>query len=238
MEYVRTHNILFSYQLKDVNTQWIPLESNYVTFNNMAPGKYELQVKATNSEGLWSEPTTLYIEIEPPVWLSIYAKTSYILLAIAILSYIWYRKDQKHKRKMKYKEMEFEAQKQHEIDEMRLNFFTNLSHDFRTPLSLIIAPLEEVLKKYKNEDFTPSLNIVHKNALALLHLVNQILDFRKIGAQEMKLRLENGNYIQFIEDILKHFSIYADTHKISITFEKGLILWQCSSIRRKCTRFS
>ncbi len=222
MEYVRTHNILFSYQLKDVNTQWIPLESNYVTFNNMAPGKYELQVKATNSEGLWSEPTTLYIEIEPPVWLSIYAKTSYILLAIAILSYIWYRKDQKHKRKMKYKEMEFEAQKQHEIDEMRLNFFTNLSHDFRTPLSLIIAPLEEVLKKYKNEDFTPSLNIVHKNALALLHLVNQILDFRKIGAQEMKLRLENGNYIQFIEDILKHFSIYADTHKISITFEKGI----------------
>lgn len=81
---------------------------------------------------------------------------------------------------MKYKEMEFEAQKQHEIDEMRLNFFTNLSHDFRTPLSLIIAPLEEVLKKYKNEDFTPSLNIVHKNALALLHLVNQILDFRKL----------------------------------------------------------
>ncbi|WP_303913677.1 hybrid sensor histidine kinase/response regulator transcription factor [Bacteroides mediterraneensis] len=222
LEFIRIHDIRFSYRIKGTHDQWIPLEDNYITFNNMAPGKYELEIKAINSGGLWSTPTTLQIEIEPPIWLNIYAKIFYVLLILLFLSYIWYRKEQKHKRKMKYKEIEFEAKKQHEVDEMRLNFFTNLSHDFRTPLSLIIAPLEEVLKKYKNEDFTPNLNIVHKNALALLHLVNQILDFRKIGAQEMRLQLENGNYIQFIEDVLKHFSIYADTHQISITFEKGI----------------
>lgn len=222
LEFIRIHDIRFSYRIKGTHAQWIPLEDNYITFNNMAPGKYELEIKAINSGGLWSTPTTLQIEIEPPVWLNIYAKIFYVLLILLFLSYIWYRKEQKHKRRMKYKEMEFEAKKQHEVDEMRLNFFTNLSHDFRTPLSLIIAPLEEVLKKYKNEDFTPNLNIVHKNALTLLHLVNQILDFRKIGVQEMRLQPENGNYIQFIEDILKHFSIYADTHQISITFEKGI----------------
>ena len=105
---------------------------------------------------------------------------------------------------MQYKEMEFEAKKQHEIDEMKLNFFTHLSHDFRTPLSLIIAPLEEVLKTHQSEDIKPNLNIIHKNALALLNLVNQILDFRKIEIQEMKLHPEKGDYIEFIDDIINH----------------------------------
>lgn len=222
LEYIRVHDIRFSYRIKGTHDEWIPLENNYITFHNMAPGKYELEVKATNSGEMWSEPTTLQIEINPPLWLNIYAKAAYVVLILVFLSYVWYRKEQKHKRRMKYKEREFEAKKQHEIDEMRLNFFTNLSHDFRTPLSLIIAPLEEVLKKYPHEDFTHSLHIVHKNALALLHLVNQILDFRKIGVQEVRLQPENGNYIQFIEDILKHFSIYAATHQIAITFEKEI----------------
>ena len=88
----------------------------------MAPGIYELEVRATNSGGLWSNPSTLLINIEPPIWLSIYAKILYLLLVIILFSYVWYRKGQKHKRRMHYKEMEFEAKKQHEIDEMKLNF--------------------------------------------------------------------------------------------------------------------
>ena len=222
MEYVRTHDIRFSYRLSGTNNQWISLESNYIAFNNMAPGIYELEVRATNSGGLWSNPSTLLINIEPPIWLSIYAKILYLLLVITLFSYVWYRKEQKHKRRMHYKEMEFEAKKQHEIDEMKLNFFTHLSHDFRTPLSLIIAPLEEVLKTHHNEDITSNLNIIHKNALSLLNLVNQILDFRKIEIQEMKLHPEKGDYIEFIGDIIKHFSVYATTYQITLTFEKEI----------------
>lgn len=162
MDYVRTHDIRFSYRLSGTSDQWISLESNYIAFNNMAPGTYELEVRATNSGGLWSNPSTLLIHIEPPIWLSIYAKALYLLLIITLFSYALYRKEQKHKRRMQYKEMEFEAKKQHEIDEMKLNFFTHLSHDFRTPLSLIIAPLEEVLKTHQSEDIKPNLNIIHK----------------------------------------------------------------------------
>lgn len=222
MDYVRTHDIRFSYRLSGTSDQWISLESNYIAFNNMAPGTYELEVRATNSGGLWSNPSTLLIHIEPPIWLSIYAKALYLLLIITLFSYALYRKEQKHKRRMQYKEMEFEAKKQHEIDEMKLNFFTHLSHDFRTPLSLIIAPLEEVLKTHQSEDIKPNLNIIHKNALALLNLVNQILDFRKIEIQEMKLHPEKGDYIEFIDDIINHFSVYATTYQITLTFEKEI----------------
>ena len=220
MEYIRTHNISFSYRLNENNNQWISLEGNYISFNDMAPGTYKLEVRATNYGGLWSKPKTLLINIEPPIWLNIYAKMSYLLISIALLSYMWYRKEQKHKRKIKYKEMEFEAKKQHEVDEMKLNFFTNLSHDFRTPLSLIITPLEEIIKTHRKDDIAQDLNIIHKNALVLLNLVNQILDFRKISIQEMKLQLENGDYIQFVKDIIKHFSIYTSTNKIALTFEQ------------------
>lgn len=122
MDYVRTHDIRFSYRLSGTSDQWISLESNYIAFNNMAPGTYELEVRATNSGGLWSNPSTLLIHIEPPIWLSIYAKALYLLLIITLFSYALYRKEQKHKRRMQYKEMEFEAKKQHEIDEMKLNF--------------------------------------------------------------------------------------------------------------------
>lgn len=109
MDYVRTHDIRFSYRLSGTSDQWISLESNYIAFNNMAPGTYELEVRATNSGGLWSNPSTLLIHIEPPIWLSIYAKILYLLLVITLFSYVWYRKEQKHKRRMHYKEMEFEA---------------------------------------------------------------------------------------------------------------------------------
>lgn len=88
MEYVRTHDIRFSYRLSGTNNQWISLESNYIAFNNMAPGIYELEVRATNSGGLWSNPSTLLINIEPPIWLSIYAKILYLLLVITLFSYV------------------------------------------------------------------------------------------------------------------------------------------------------
>lgn len=222
MEYIRTHDIRFDYRLKGVKQAWIPLDNNYINFNNMVPGKYELEIKATNSKGIYSDPTLLQIEIQSPIWLNGYAKTLYVILFISFFTYILYREDKKHKRKIKYKEKEMEAKKLHEMDEMRLNFFTNLSHDFRTPLSLIIAPLEEMLKTHKDDGITSTLKIIHKNAKVLHDLVNQILDFRKIENQEIKLQLANEDYIQFIDDIIKQFLVHADTNQITLTFNKQI----------------
>lgn len=108
------------------------LKDNQISFNNMATGTYTLEVRATNSDGLWSQPSSLIIVIEPPIWLSNWFITLYVLIFIAIILYAWFLNDQKHKRRMKYKEIELEAQKQHEIDEIRINF---------SPISATISAL-------------------------------------------------------------------------------------------------
>lgn len=222
MEYVKTHNIRFSYRLKEINNVWTSLNSNQVSFNNMVPGTYTLEVRATNSDGIWQIPTAIQFTIQPPLWMNNWAIAFYGLSLLLIITYILYRNDRKHKRRLMYKEKEIEAQKQHEIDEMKLNFFTNLSHDFRTPLSLIIAPLEEVLKTNISKEVNNTLNIVYKNSLSLLNLVNQILDFRKIEIQEIKLQLENGDYILFIGDIIRNFSVYMEKNHLCLTFDKQI----------------
>ena len=219
LEYIRTHNLQFSFRLKETNENWTMLKDNQISFNNMATGTYTLEVRATNSDGLWSQPSSLIIVIEPPIWLSNWFITLYVLIFIAIILYAWFLNDQKHKRRMKYKEIELEAQKQHEIDEIRINFFTNLSHDFRTPLSLIITPLEELLKQ--DSEMKGMLNIIYKNAMTLLNLVNQILDFRKLEMQKnTEIQTSCGDYVQFANEIIKSFSVYAETNHLSLTLEK------------------
>ena len=221
LEYIRTHNIQFSFRLKEANRSWTILKDNLISFNNMATGTYTLEVRATNSDGLWSQPTSITIVIEPPVWLNEWFITLYILLFLTLVLYVLFLNEKKHKRRMKYKEIELEAKKQHEVDEIRLNFFTNLSHDFRTPLSLIITPLEELLKQ--DSEIKHTLNIIYKNALTLLNLVNQILDFRKLEIQkDREIRTSCEDYVLFASDIIKNFSVYAETNHLELTLEKQI----------------
>lgn len=221
LEYIRTSNLQFSFRLKEANKNWTILKDNQISFNNMATGTYTLEIRATNSDGLWSQPSALTIVIEPPIWLNGWFIALYIFIVIVLILYMLYLNDKKHKRRMKYKEIELEARKQHEVDEIRINFFTNLSHDFRTPLSLIITPLEELLKQ--DCEMKGMLNIIYKNARILLNLVNQILDFRKLEMQKnTEIQTSCEDYIQFAYEIIKNFSVYAETNNLKLTLEKQI----------------
>ncbi|MGL5273765.1 MAG: ligand-binding sensor domain-containing protein, partial [Phocaeicola sp.] len=222
LEYIKAHNIQFSYRLKGVNENWNNLDGNQISFNNIAAGTYKLEVRASNSDGIWSEPTAINIVIEPPLWFSGWALTLYAILVLILIAYILYSNDRKHKKRLRYKEIELETQKQHEIYEMKLNFFTNLSHDFRTPLSLIIAPIDLLMKSNLGQEVNSTLHVIYKNAQSLLNLVNQILDFRKIEIHEMKLNLENGEYILFVKEVMNNFSVYIETTNLQLTFDKQI----------------
>ncbi len=106
--------------------------------------------------------------------------------------------------------IEEDAKKKHEVDEMKLRFFTNISHDLRTPLTLILSPLEYVIKSCSDSDIKDKLSIAHRNAMQLLNLVNQLLDFRKNEEKCNKLNISQGDIINFIHTVCNLFTEYSE----------------------------
>jgi signal transduction histidine kinase len=122
----------------------------------------------------------------------------------------------------------FEAQKLHEVDEIKSRFFTNISHEFRTPLTLILGPVKQVMERIKDEKNKDELSIAHKNANKLFGLVNQLLDISKLESGNMKLRTSPTNYIQLLKALTLSFTSYAERKRITLKFnstEDEIILY-------------
>ena len=146
------------------------------------------------------EPASLEIIINPPFWKSNLAWGIYLIILLSLL-YIYHRySKKKEEKKIIYTREKMKIENQHNMDEMKLRFFTNISHEFRTPLTLIITPLEELIKKSEKAEDKELLRIIHKNAQQLLNLVNQLLDFRKMDVNGLKLNLQIGNITLFVKD--------------------------------------
>lgn len=193
----------YFYKLEGLNDLWIETNPNTreVTYTNLNPGKYTFHVKAINSDGMESiEPASLEIIINPPFWKSNLAWGIYLIILLSLL-YIYHRySKKKEEKKIIYTREKMKIENQHNMDEMKLRFFTNISHEFRTPLTLIITPLEELIKKSEKAEDKELLRIIHKNAQQLLNLVNQLLDFRKMDVNGLKLNLQIGNITLFVKD--------------------------------------
>ena len=166
-----------------------------------------------NSEGLWSDVKTLQITIEPPFWRTPIAYIIYTLIAAGLLILI--RRITLDRIHMRYEvvHQRREAERAHTLEQLKTKFFTNVSHEFRTPLSLIIAPLEKIIKQTPDEEQKKQLNLVQRNAKRLLNLVNQLLDFRKMEVQEIKLHPSIGDIIGFSKDISQLFFGYRRKEK-------------------------
>jgi len=224
MNYINSSKIRYAYKLKEQNSDWIYLNNNNkVYFTNLNSGTYTLLVKAANKNGYWSDvASSIVIHIKPPFWLSIYAYVFYslVLFGLAFLGYNYSRK--KLRLKMKDQRSELELVKRREMDEMRLRFFTNISHDFRTPLSLIISPIEKMINDSKDESVVRKLKIIYQSANTLLNLVNQLLDFRKLDVKAEVLNLSHGDIISFINDICRTFEIYSERKNMTLTVKSDV----------------
>jgi signal transduction histidine kinase/ligand-binding sensor domain-containing protein/DNA-binding response OmpR family regulator len=221
MNYVLPEKTTYAYMLEGFNTDWLITDHGVhsVTYTNLAPGNYTLRVKAANSDGFWSDDSTvLNIHIKPPFWLSPLAYVFYLFLVISILLYARYTIIRNEKQKFKVKQVELEAQRKHEIDDMKLRFFTNVSHELRTPLTLIISPLENMMKTVEDDPQKKQLTLIHKNAIRLLNMVNQLLDFRKSDVNEHALNLSYDDIIPFLRNSCNHFIEYAQKKNIRLTF--------------------
>jgi len=198
------------YRIRNRESAWKPVRGNVLDLNRLSPGHYDLEVGNGNPDGSLSGSVVPFsIDILSPWYATGWAYFLYTLLLVsAVALFVYYYMDRQRKQ-ISLDQIRQEAERQHQLNEMKLRFFTNISHDFRTPLSLIITPLETYLDDEAHKAEEPFLRPIYRNAVRLLNLVNQILDFRKLEADKVRLNYTYGNLVPFLKDICSSFSQFA-----------------------------
>lgn len=210
----------FSYKLEGFDKDWIyngTRRNAYYT--NIPPGKYVFLVKGSNNDGLWNNtPAKLKVIIKPPVWKNWWAIVIYalVLIVIAYVSLKTWNERIKIKNQLKLEQLGRE--KEHELNEYNIQFFTNISHEFRTPLSLIFAPIENLLSSACSRT-KEQLMIIYRNAERLLQLTNNLLDFRKFEDGIAKLKVQCGDILKCITEVSSYFSVDSSTRNIDFKVE-------------------
>lgn len=210
------------YKLDGFDDEWLPIgESPFVTYSNLWYGDYVFRVKASNGDGVWNEKEVmLKVRILPPFYLTIWAYCVYALLIIgssfyAVL-YFKQRSSRKHRRQME----KFEQEKEREIYHAKIDFFTNVAHEIRTPLTLIKGPLENIiLKKKVDVETREDLNIMKQNTERLLSLTNQLLDFRKTESQGFRLNFAKCNITEVLRETHLRFSSLAKQRELEFLLQ-------------------
>ena len=207
----------YAYKLEGVDQEFTYLTKNRrVFYTKLSPGKYTFLVKGANSSGVWNEkPRELIIEISPPFWLSGWAYLFYVVIAIAAVYALVVYTSNKIKLRNKRRIEQLENQKERELYEAKIEFFTQITHEIRTPLTLIKGPLETVIKKYAPApEVLNYLLTMEKNADRLLDLTNQLLDFRKIESKEYSLNLMQNNISEILREHYLRFKNAAEDKQI------------------------
>lgn len=210
------------YKLDGFDKDWIKVgESPIVTYSNLRYGDYIFCVKVSNSEGVWgTEERLLFVRILPPFYLSFGAYCIYLLLFISVFAYLfWYfrqRSNRLHRRQFE----KFEQEKEREIYNAKIDFFTNVAHEIRTPLTLIKGPLENILlKKHLDSETHEDLNIMQHNTERLLELTNQLLDFRKVESQGYSLNFIRCDITNILKETYMRFSSFSRQKGLDLNLE-------------------
>ncbi|HEY3405572.1 MAG TPA: two-component regulator propeller domain-containing protein, partial [Ohtaekwangia sp.] len=215
----------YKYKLAGFNSDWLYADSKSrrVTFTNLDPGDYEFQVIAANNDGVWNtEGARIKIKVLPPFWKT---KMAFILYVMAVITGLLITRkliQQREQMKFAIQQERQEALRMHELDMMKIKFFTNVSHEFRTPLTLILTPLEKLLKQTQDEGQKGQFELIQRNAKRLLNLVNQLLDFRKMEVQEIRFHPSEGDVIKFIREVVYSFSDLSEKKDIALDFRSSM----------------
>lgn len=231
LSYSQPNKNSYSYKLTgfDVNYNYIG-NNKTATYTNLDSGDYEFHIKASNNNGLWNEKgATLQISILPAPWKTWWAYAFYFIVFTLVLYAIIKLVLTRIKERSELKNEKLEKEKLEEVNKLKLRLFTNISHDFRTPLTLIIGPLEQLLKKESQNNFIKkNLDTIHRNTNILLQLINELLDFRKSESGKLKLYASKNNIVSFSEIIKLSFEELAERRNISYAFNpkhKNIEVW-------------
>ncbi len=230
MEMTAPEKNLYKHKLEGYDKDWI--ETDYknrsATYTNLDAGHYTFKVMASNHHGIWSDQEkTLSVVVLPPPWKTTWAYTGYGLLFIGLLygarKTIVQRERLKSNLKLARVEQEkehFELEKAKEVDRVKTSFFTNISHEFRTPLTLIKGPVQDMLEQFKDDPrILARLKLVQRNSDLLLRLINQLLDLAKLESGSLKVEKSGGELFSFIRAITSSFESFARQKNISLLVE-------------------
>jgi len=222
LSYMSQSNNKYAYMLEGSDTEWQYVGNNKsVTYLNLSPGKYTFKVKGSNNNGLWSEETAqIEIRILPPFWRSPFAIILYIVLA-SLLCYLLISHYLRRYRRKQAAELEaIMVEEEKKNFQSKLDFFTTIAHEIRTPLSLISAPLEEIISsKDGNKQTHQNLSIIEKNSERLSTLVNQLLDFRRMDNRKHILVPQEVDIKKHLTEIYERFCKTAQTKLITMTLK-------------------
>ncbi len=211
----------YKFRLSPINKDWISAnKSRIANYANLAPGEYLFEVKGSNSSVIWNEEATqLKIVIQPPWWKTTWAYGFYVFVFIAGIFVLYRFQINRANLRNQLAFEHREAERLAELDRIKSNFFSNITHEFRTPLTLILEPIRQILKEIKSDRLTQKLKLVQSNSLRLLQLVNQLLDLSKLESQQMTLDLHRGDILEVIRPIYQSFLPLAEKKGIQLGFK-------------------
>lgn len=208
LDYTNPKKNKYAYWLEGYNNNWIETDTkNEINFTNLSPGNYILKVKGSNNEGVWNEVgKSIKITILPPWWGSWPAYTIYILGFLGLL-YAIYR----------YRLNKLETLRLKELDKAKKTMYTNITHEFRTPLT-VISGITKELRERSNGNDIEYLDLIERNSKNMLYLVNQLLELRKLEIGKMKVNYIQDDIIPYLKYITECFKVYAENKDITLHF--------------------
>ncbi|MDR0692908.1 MAG: response regulator [Prevotellaceae bacterium] len=231
--YLHAEKNQYAYRMIGLSDAWnfLPRGQKTIQFFNLPAGNYIFEVKAANNDGLWGdEVSALHFEVKPSPFFSVWAYIVYTILLLCIVYFIWRYFTNKKIFKNRLEMEQIKEQNMKKLTQARINFFTNISHDLKTPLTLVVNPLKQ-LKECLPEDKTPNtyVRLIEKNVNRIQRMISQLLQFREIESQKITFNHQPGDLIQYIKDIFSLFELYAN--------KKGIETDVNSDIERFYTKF-
>lgn len=232
LDFILPEKNYYRCKMEGFDQEWRQMDysQRYITYTNLDAGTYVFKVKASSISNKWNETSrNLTIIIKPPGYRTWWAYSIYYLLLLALLFLAWYISIRRIHLTNQIKMERMEKEKSNELNQAKLRFFTNISHEFRTPITLIVGPLEKMMNDPAlSTTYKKTIDTMMKNANRLLRLVSQLMDMRKMEFGKMQLRVEKGDLLQFIEDI--HYAFKELAEQKNINFQvyseiKELNLW-------------
>ncbi|GAB3419960.1 hybrid sensor histidine kinase/response regulator transcription factor [Niabella aquatica] len=207
LNYIKSEKNKYQYKLEGFDKNWKETSEGSATYTNLPPGQYAFLVKGANNDGLWSRSISIMIHVKPPFWLTWWAYCIYALFIAALVFII-----------ARFFFLREVLKKEDELHQAKLNFFTNASHEIRTHLTLIMAPVERLLSENKKERFIQQqLTQVKANTHRLLSLVSELMDFRKAETNHLHLHPRRQNLISFLQEIYESFREMSLSKNISMS---------------------
>jgi len=225
LNYFHPERTRFRYKLEGFNNQWIETDSRnrVATYTNLNPGDYIFRVQATGSDGNWGQAEAmLNIRVIPPIYASTWAFVIYFLLFLIFVILLVAVIRKREKARYQRQQEKDEVNRIRYLDALKTRFFTNVSHEFRTPLTLILTPLERMINDERDAPLKEQLKMIQRNGKRLLHLVNQLLDFRKIEVDKISLNPSHGDVAGFISDVFCSFSDLFQSKNLSYNYFSSL----------------